>query len=1619
MADEFDNNPLGNPGAGSTPGPQPSFAQFFQQYQQQNPVKSDPFENQNFSAQQVDRYKKSDIYSPWIDPFADNETMAAQAQSGWDALWNGTKGSWDGIKDGFVSSALVLPRLVGSIFSSGVDGMMDDEYGMRLSEIEQQQNQNENPIYMTEAERDDIFSLKAAGEMMQNAGYTIGTFAELAVETVAVEFLAGAFTAATGGSGAGALAATTAVEAGRWGRFMNNLRKAGTATGEALRYGTKTAEIAAQDALRARTVARQAEIISEMGKLRDVQFGSKLSEGLYTAATKIPVAGQLVEAGNLVATGAKTGLLTAGELTSIGVGGLRRAYGEFQAASGEAAIEAGSSFTEVYNHLYDDFMKEKGYEPNADEETRMRELAKSAAVDSYGLNMATLLVMNKLEFGNIMRNMIPDNAIARAFKNEALDSFTVAGRINGEQSARSFTRGTMGRFGIMPDVISTFDNGYRVAAAQFGKGLVSGFKQFSVWEGLQENIQEGIVHGLKKHYGDLYNNDPATWGESFQEAVDSQMNKQGLKTFMMGAMTGVVTGPLITRASKAIGYFGDREGHRTQKEETAKTVAAFNTFMETHKNVLSEHIRKTKEYNAYGEEMQRAAAADDTFNYLNSRESNLMQAVHSAKRLGNLPLLLDTIRAYGEGFDNVAFKEAFGFSPEDAGHSSAQEFTNRIAQDVERYSETYDHFMKKYSNFMDLGKHIKDPNRKLASDIARASLIDAIETVSFHESKAQDAVKRRAGIQSKIGSYQTIGDALQSGFDQLTNLSELENESRILQNEVQSLEALEVKNEDTQRLIKVKKEQLAALQDWTEAIGYTTDDAGNITYDNVEMRRKGSQTRYKASDAFKRYLGARNAGLKRSQVVKQEEVDTAMQDVVDFMELGEENRKMVDALNMLNDPAGFSKTFQAAQDARLGAHARNVANTVRVLATVDPAFARLLEENETLVRELEQFAEAPYANSLNYEYLRKLQDKLKVALKGKEQKENNPEDQKPKTPAQKTDAANLNTDAAGNTTVSPAALEPENLQMMLDLGKDAQAMEFVNRHYIFKQLAGNRYSFKRVVDSRVDKPIVTHEGEFDISTKDSFGFAVDYETALFNKKANGNPVDATLAKEQRKLKNVLGRTFKHGDNEAVLEEDDQGYYFRIYDPETGESIEEVDAGDDGNLTYTSLKANGIKFELIPNESDPQVNAGVATTAIPSNESGASFPTAIQELEDQKEEAIRDEKQKLQWHKGDRVMYEGEPGVIVENTDDATQYSIQLENGSVIVLGSADSLIDEYVGLSLAPQGIVTTAETVPVEDRVFKVEFTSDDRSTVTIDGKEFSIVRNENTGEISGLGYTDKKGPKVGRNGIYRQYINAINTTVAEMSDALAAEDPDQLTKDILDIEGNSKEMQTVAQITETVDAESYNKFMANEPLTPEEVESVRNSIVNALTLKRESEVDGALMDELEYALEYDLNNLNTKYPPDERPKNEPAAKNTKPRKAKRRAKEASEESAVDASAAPKKQTKNSRKSKSKPDSLQESIEQLEIQFEEAKADVRVQTENANITPVVPVEQYETTLDSLVTDLLQNPEELVRLVEFVESSPRTTKKSTKNRKFEVGSTYTQDDNNPFDSLGEGIFCKL
>ena len=164
------------------------------------------------------------------------------------------------------------------------------------------------------------------------------------------------------------------------------------------------------------------------------------------------------------------------------------------------------------------------------------------------------------------------------------------------------------------------------------------------------------------------------------------------------------------------------------------------------------------------------------------------------------------------------------------------------------------------------------------------------------------------------------------------------------------------------------------------------------------------------------------------------------------------------------------------------------------------------------------------------------------------------------------------------------------------------------------------------------------------------------------------------------------------------------------------------------------------------------------------------------------------------------------------------------------------------------------------------------------------------------------------------------------------------------------------------------------------------------------------------------DLNKLNAKYPPDDKPDDTPAPGKQR-EQAKRRRKTESQKSNDDANPTPGQKTKGSRKSQNKSTTLQESVEQLELDFDAQKKEVRLATENPNVQSVQAVEQYTNTLDTLVTDMLGDMGEFVDALNFVESSVKTTKKSTKNSKFVIGSTDSETDTNPFESLGEGITC--
>ena len=360
-----------------------------------------------FDANKTKRYESSPIFSEYLDPNADNETWAARAQSGWDAISAGFGQFKGNFATSYRESAYMWGRLGSAVLNMDLSKLVPDEYELMQMSQEQEKIQNDNAIFMSADEQDDVMNSKIFGQLVGSLGFTFGTIAEVATEAIATWGMGALFKA--GAAGATKLAAE-GVKAGiREGAQTGfQLAKEGL-------QGAKTSVFGAASTTKAKAFEETAENIVKQTGLKSPTATRGLFDALTTGATKVPFIGNAVETGQLIAKGSKMGL-TGTELAKIGYGGFRRTMAEWQSAAGEAAVEAGGTYGEVYNKLYSDYVAKNGQDPSQEEMSRMMDLANDAATNGFGANVAVLGVMNRLQFGNMMSHFIPDTALVRALK---------------------------------------------------------------------------------------------------------------------------------------------------------------------------------------------------------------------------------------------------------------------------------------------------------------------------------------------------------------------------------------------------------------------------------------------------------------------------------------------------------------------------------------------------------------------------------------------------------------------------------------------------------------------------------------------------------------------------------------------------------------------------------------------------------------------------------------------------------------------------------------------------------------------------------------------------------------------------------------------------------------------------------------------------------------------------------------------------------------------------------------------------------------------------------------------------------------------------------------------------
>ena len=902
---------------------------------------------QSYNKDLYEKYEGTAAYSPWMNPHADNEKIAAENWTKWDAVTTGLSGLIDNAKLGGGEYLKGWARAGRALVTLDASYLSPSETERQILAAEQEQVRKDNPIYYSPGTEDDIFSRQFLSETLQNTGFTLGTMAGFAAEMAV-------------GAGIGKLALKGA-SLFKTGAAANSVRLAEATAGA--NFGKNIAKEKALADAAVETIQNGA-----MGRLG----GKSLYDNALNIASNLPIIGSLAEAGKFIgaeqaARGAMgTVALTSQEIAKIGAGGLRRAFAEWNFAASEAAIESGGTYGDVYDDLYKKYMEDpanEGKDPDPTKLQEFRNLAMQASTGSYGTNLAVLAVMNRITFGNVFRKFGVDSKFLNLMDEQGKRFFTVIGKKEGAGViGKTYQKGYFGALSHAKDIKKLFGN--RVLAREIGRDFVRGLGRVQLAEGLQENIQEGTNAFLKNYYSDIYDSKVASWGDSFAEAVDSQLNKQGFKTFLSGAITGLFVSPV----TGAVGAISDKiQGDKAHKEYLKRTLDSMNHFMLDPSRVLQEPIRNIKEQVILNRGLADAAAKGQKYEYFNNQSSALIQQALNAKRTGTFGAFKEYLRAYGTEFDAKEFEEATGINIADFGATTPAEFINPIVSKLDRYSELYDKYNSMYKQFFSIDTVSDDPYAKQKFSVAQAALQDAIHTVAFNEAKAEDATVRSAGIMQTISSKnKTIGQSAASTFNNVAdhNLGELQ--INILQNEIKTLEeTVGPVTPETTRLLELKKQELEALTAWTteayEEVQDPNDPTQKMTVP-LSVAALTEERQNRLAEILTAYYTAKNKQNNINDPILQSEVKNVITDINDYQRLSRDVRDYVSAVNLLSDPSNGIKIVQSFQDARVAAFARLAHDQYMDLASQSGIFEEYIRNNPESMAELLKMARSPFAS---------------------------------------------------------------------------------------------------------------------------------------------------------------------------------------------------------------------------------------------------------------------------------------------------------------------------------------------------------------------------------------------------------------------------------------------------------------------------------------------------------------------------------------------------------------------------------------------------------------------------------------------------------------------------------
>lgn len=920
----------------------------------------------------------SEDYESNVLRAAENETWSSALSKGLDGFGSNFGNSYTGWFEGY-------PKMISSIMSGDWSELQPgaDEEDTIFKYYEQQRTMNRDFVFVKPEEEDDIFGKKSMSEFLSSAGYSLGTTAAVGTELL-VDL---AITAATEGGAGGSIFATiarlgaksvareaaevgleTAAKAASKKSLFGEIATgyvAGAREGTELTrsLGLQMREAEGLAALsHSKSASRQllkdyvdtwSSNIFNISKSKSVgQFAGNVAKGLPLIGTGIKYA----ERGALALKGGAS----AGQLIGIGLQGGRRLMQEFNMSASEAYFEGVTSYGDTLDKMGKQYLMDNdGKAPSPEEYAQMKSLAARASGSNFNTNMVILGITNHLQFGNLFSKYVPSNKFVQDLIGEEAERVLKITSKNGLEGVIKKGK-VLGSLGTVGKVWTDF--GKKEAMYQLSRSVLKNSLRWEVTEGLQENLQEASSLAWKDYYAGKFNGTKYTLAESMNAGLASQFSKQGLKTFLMGALTGTLV-KIPTRLMHA-GMEKTNEllnAKQFEKEGAENPYKQFEKRLDDDIALLNKYIKEGKagtfEHKLFNFNVQLSNSADQTaaasvgarYEFENGKDNNLLAAVSAANRTGSVDAFMQTLENSVGDMTDEQFKLQFGIDIEDTNYASPQDFATKVVGDIKKYSKSIDAFTTEYKTKL-ADPYLYDFGTKeyYSAKYLRAAQDEAIHIAALNSIKAEMVLNRAKQIANELSSNQLLANSTDTVLRVTTDpkmiVAEVGNVLADIKNLQAQLDAGDLSPQIRKQLtaqLKSKNKQLELLNKWSsffdtrkamaEREGETSNDTtpvfvGKRTTRKLKVKKFGDPTKtiqnnYHASHreviaTLKNLIIAKNEEAGIETEVKDGQVADALAKLIDYMQLDNDTRDYLTAVEVLTDKDRYAGITQKIADGR-------------------------------------------------------------------------------------------------------------------------------------------------------------------------------------------------------------------------------------------------------------------------------------------------------------------------------------------------------------------------------------------------------------------------------------------------------------------------------------------------------------------------------------------------------------------------------------------------------------------------------------------------------------------------------------------------------------------------------